>query len=303
MAIRLGINTGFALNRFTSPEEWIPLVSKEFGIKLVQFTADLLNPSLPDEIISSQIRRIKKLSADYGIEIRHTFTSAFTRVNHLAHPDPALRNYWLGWFKRFTDISGELGAESMGSHLGIYTVEDYNNPATRKKRFFQVIESWKEIAKYAAEKKTLKYLTWEPMSIPREMGHTIKETRKIQKILNNNLPIPMKLCLDLDHGDVASSNPADTDPYSWIKEFASDIAIIHLKQSSKDKSGHWPFIAEYNKKGKITPKKLINTLNAAKINDITLVFELSFKEREPFESRVIDDIKASIEYWRPYVTI
>ncbi|MCD4830512.1 MAG: sugar phosphate isomerase/epimerase [Anaerohalosphaeraceae bacterium] len=302
MQIKLGINTGFAINRFTSPQEWIPLVGEVFGIRTVQFTADLLNPSLPDAIIDSQIQTINELAERYGVEIDYTFTSAFTRVNHLAHPDPDLRQYWQEWFCRFADISARLGAEAMGSHLAILTVRDYNDPRLRTERLAEVIDGWKKIAEYASGK-GLKYLTWEPMSVPREMGHTIKEARKLQLLLNEDIAIPMKLCLDVDHGDVESSNPADTDPYAWIKAFAPDIAVIHLKQTCEDKGGHWPFTNEYNKKGKVTPKKLVNAIEESGVSDVTLLLELSFKEREPFESRVVDDIKASVEYWQPFLSV
>lgn len=302
MIVRLGINTGFALNRFTTPEEWIPLVAETFGLKIVQFTADLLNPSLPDEIINKQIKLINSLSGKYKIEINHMFTSAFTRVNHLAHPDEDIRNYWIKWFCKFADISISLGAVSMGSHFGILTVHDNNNPEIKKQRFQQSVAGWHKIAEYAA-KKGLKYLSWEPMSIPREMGETIKEARKIQNIVNKNIAIPMKMCFDVDHGDVSSTDARDTDPCEWIKEFKNEITLIHLKQTLVDKGGHWPFTPDKNINGKIIPRKLIEVLKNSGFKDITLLLELSFREREPFESRVIEDIKASIDYWRAYVTI
>lgn len=302
MIVRLGINTGFALNRFTTPQEWIPLVADTFGLKIVQFTADLLNPSLPDEIINEQIRYIKELSAKHGISIEHTFTSAFTRVNHLAHPDPVLRKYWTDWFCRFVDISVSLGARSMGSHFGIFTVKDYKDPKIRRERFRQNVEGWKRIAEYAAVK-GLEYLTWEPMSIPREMGETMEEARRVHEAVNNGIAIPMKVCLDLDHGDVSSANPDDTDPYVWIHEFAKESPLIHLKQTLQDKSGHWPFTPDKNKDGKITPERIISSLEKAGIDEVILLLELSFRERQPFESTVVEDIIASVEYWRPFVTI
>ena len=302
MPVELGLNTGFALNRFTTPEEWIPLVGEVLKIKLVQFTADLLTPSLPDKIVKKQLQRINALSSKHGLKIKHTFTSAFTRVNHLAHPDAELRDYWLNWFKRFVDISAALGAESMGGHLGIFTVKDYHDPEIRRERFGQVIEAWKKIADYAAKKKLLKYLTWEPMSIGREMGETIEEAKRIHRILNMDIALPMKLCLDVDHGNVASQDPADTDPYRWITEFGSEIAILHLKQSHSNKGGHWPFVPEHNENGKISPSKIVRCLKMAGVNDVALILELTFREREPFESRVVDDLKTSVEYWRPFIS-
>ncbi|MCI0396724.1 MAG: sugar phosphate isomerase/epimerase, partial [Chloroflexi bacterium] len=252
MDVQLGINTGFALNRYSAPQQWIPLVAETFGLRIVQFTADLLNPSLPDEIIAGQLAQIRSLLEKYGVRAQHTFTSAFTRVNHLSHPDPQVRAYWVGWFRRFVDISVAVGAESMGSHFGILTVPDLEDAAVRAQRFRETIAGWQQIAAYAAEK-GLAYLTWEPMSIPREYGQTIAETRRIHQAVNAGSPLPFKLCLDVDHGDVASPDPADTDPYAWIAALGTESPIIHLKQTSANKHGHWPFAPEYNEAGRITP--------------------------------------------------
>jgi sugar phosphate isomerase/epimerase len=302
MEVKLGINTGFALNRYTAPEQWIPLVAERFGLRLVQFTADLLNPSLPDDIIVAQLQKMQSLLAEYGVQVAHTFTSAFTRVNHLSHPDPAIRAYWVEWFGRFADISAALGAESMGSHFGILTVPDLADPAARAERFQKNIDGWHQIATLAAQK-GLRYLTREPMSLPREYGETLAETRRIHTAVNHHSPLPFKLCLDVDHGDVSSPNSDDTDPYAWIREFATEAPIIHLKQTSANKHGHWPFAPEYNENGRITPEKLLTALADAGVQQVTLLLELSFRERQPYEDRMIDDIVASVEYWRPFVTI
>ena len=34
--------------------------------------------------------------------------------------------------------------------------------------------------------------------------------------------------------------------YVWLKKFLNETAQLHLKQSRSNKSGHWPFIDEYN---------------------------------------------------------
>ena len=71
--------------------------------------------------------------------------------------------------KKFVDISIELGSLSMGSHFGIFTAKDNNNANLREKRRKQNIDAWHIIGEYAA-KKGLEYLSWEPMSISRELG-------------------------------------------------------------------------------------------------------------------------------------
>lgn len=301
MPIVLGINTGFAINRFVEPDDWTRIVSEELGLQVVQFTADLLNPWYEERIVYKQAEKIKNCCEKYNIKITTTFTSQFTRVNHLLHPDEEIRRAWIEWFKKFFKLSVFLGAEGGGSHFGIMTVRDCNNSEIRKKRIEQGVEGWRELSEYGAEI-GMKYLIWEPMSIPREVGETIQETQKIQKLCSRGFPVPMQLCFDVDHGDVSSLNPEDINPHAWIKYFGKDIKVIHLKQSLQDKGGHYPFTQEYNCRGKIIPKELIQTICESGIIDCYLILEISHRERYPFENRVLSDLKESVEYWRDNIT-
>ncbi len=73
---------------------------------------------------------------------------------------------------------------------------------------------------------------------------------------------------------------------------------MHLKQSYQDKGGHWPFIKKYNKKGKIVPDKVINTLIQNGCKKADLILELSFRERNPIDKDALKNIKKSVEYWK-----
>jgi D-erythrulose 1-phosphate 3-epimerase len=299
MNLKLGINTGFAVNRFPLPEEWVKIVGEDLGLRYVQLTAELLNPSLGEAIVVDYVSRIKRLSQEYDVKIDSIMTGAFTRVNHFSHPDLNVRAFWIDWFKKFIDIGVQIGATNMSSHFGIMSHHDLRHPMRKEKVLTQTIAAWIELAEYA-KSKGMQYLSWEPMSVKREYGETITETKKLQALLQGSA-IPIKICLDVDHGDVSSTNPDDTNPYAWLKEFAKESPLIHLKQSLPDKGGHWPFIAEKNAIGKIQPEKVISTLHAAGCEGSLLLLELSFKEREPFDSRILDDIKESVEYWREHI--
>lgn len=296
----LGINTGFAVNRYSEPEEWVRIVGEDLGLKVVQFTADMLNADLPGAVIAAQVRRITAACERYGVRITSTFTGAFTRVNHLAHPDPAIRAHWVAWFKRYADISVDLGAQSMGSHFGIFTHRDNLDTAARAERRRQNIDGWHQIGAYAREK-GLSFLSWEPMSINREQGETLAETRRLQDDVNVGAPIPIRICLDVDHGDVSSPDPRDTDPYAWLSTFAADSPLVHLKQSSMNKGGHWPFIEQHNREGRIVPTRVLDTLSANGAGATELLLELSFREREPADSTVVEVLKESVAFWRPHV--
>jgi sugar phosphate isomerase/epimerase len=296
----LGINTGFAVNRYSEPEEWIRIVGEDLGLKSVQLTADMLNPSLDAKILLRQVKRIREACEQYGVSITSTFTGAFTRVNHLAHPDPEIRQFWINWFKDFSALSVDLGATVMGSHFGIFTHKDNADINIREKRRRQNIEGWHIVGAHA-KALGLKYLSWEPMSISREQGETLGEVRRLQKDVNDGAPISFRICLDVDHGDLASTDPADTDPYAWLGAFAKDAPQIHLKQSTANKGGHWPFTAAHNAEGRIVPAKVLETLRANGAGETELLLELSFREREPADSTVVEVLRESVDYWRAAV--
>lgn len=300
MDYSLAINTGFAVNRYPEAEDWCAVV-KNAGAKRVQFTADLLNPSLPYKIVKKKVGEINESCRSNDLVITSTFTGAFTRVNHLAHPDIEIRDYWVDWFKKFAHLTVSLGATRMGSHFGIFSMRDDRDPEVRQRRRKQNIEGWHEVAAYA-KSVGIESIIWEPMSISREQGETIESCRELQADVNKDAPLPFSLCLDLDHGDISSSNPRDTDPYAWLEEFAHQSPCIHVKQSSENKGGHWPFTQEYNREGRIQAEKVIKALDSYGIDGTELILELSFREREPADSSAPAALKESVDYWRPFVS-
>jgi sugar phosphate isomerase/epimerase len=297
MQLTLGINTGFAINRYPEPDDWIRIVSGELGLDTVQFTADLLNPSLDESIVARQTDLILEGCARHGVRVGSTFTSQFTRVNHLLHPDPDTRRWWLAWFKRFFAISARLGAEGAGSHFGILTCRDNADPETRERRIAQGVAAWRELSHTAAEL-GLSYVMFEPMSVPRELGETIAATEDLLGRCAEGFAVPMHLCLDVDHGDLQSPNPDDTDPHAWLRAFATRSPVIHIKQSLRDKGGHYPFTAAYNANGKIVPAEIIATLREAGVERATLLLEISHRERWPADYTVVADLKESVAHWR-----
>ena len=297
---KLGLNTGFAVNRYSEHDIWTRIIGEDLGLRYAQLTADMLNPDLPAPILTRHVREINESGRRYDVQIPCTFTGAFTRVNHLAHPDAEVRAHWIKWFKTFIDLSVDLGAESAGSHFGIFTDRDNRDPKVRAERRQQNIDGWHELARYA-QGRGLKFLTWEPMSISREQGETLSAARELQSDVNRSAALPFRLTLDVDHGDVTSSDVADIDPYRWLADFAADSPYIHLKQSLANKGGHWPFTAEYNLQGKIQPERVLKTLEQHGNSDAYLFLELSFREREPADSRVIEVLRESTLYWRDTV--
>ncbi|MDR1287167.1 MAG: sugar phosphate isomerase/epimerase [Treponema sp.] len=296
MSYRLGINLGFAVNKYTEPEVWSRIVREDLGLCYVQFVADLLNPFWPGEYIDDQLRRIRSAVKEYGITVESLFTGAFTRVNHLMNPDEAARKFWFDWFKRFLDMGRSLGAKNAGSHFGIMTFDTYNDPQKRKFILDEAVRSWQELSFYAED---LGYdcLIFEPMSVPREMANTIEETRELLDAVNARCGVPLKVCLDVGH----APHPSQRDPYSWIEALAARSPVIHLQQTVLHKSNHAPFTAGTNKTGIITREKVMDAVRKSGCTDALFAFEISHREHRDTDSCIIEDLKESAAYFRPVI--
>lgn len=288
----LGINLGFANNRFPEPGIWTHLVGSDLNLRKVQFVADILNPMLRQynasyfyEQIDKTIECLKK----YNIQVTSMMTSSFTRVNHFSHPDKSYRDSWFSWFVDFLEMGTSFGAKMLGSHFGIMTTDSLKQKDIVYK---ETLKYWSELSAVA---KDLNYqcLFFEPMSIEREFGNTIENTERILNDINEISHIPFKLCLDVGH----APHPSQRDYRVWLRKFAKDCCIVHLQQSELNSSNHSPFTKAYNETGIVHPNDVINILNEFGAEP-ELDFEISFREKEEVEPTIIHDLKESVEYWK-----
>jgi hypothetical protein len=205
------------------------------------------------------------------------------------------------WFKTFADIVGDLGAKSVGTQFAIFTYKDFDDAARREELIKIAIDCWTEVAEHA-KAAGLDYVFWEPMSVGREFGETIAASMALQdRLTDADMALPMWMMADIDHGDVTSTNPDDTDPYAWARAVPPVSPIIHIKQSMMDKSGHRPFTADFNAKGAIQPAPLLAAFAEGGAVDNEICLELSFKEREPNDRQVIAQIAESVAFWAPHI--
>jgi sugar phosphate isomerase/epimerase len=236
-----------------------------------------------------------------GVRVTSGMTGPYGRLNHFGHPDAEVRRYYVEWFKTFADITAALGGTSVGTQFAIFTYRDYDVPARREALIDTAIACWAEVAEHA-RRAGLDFVFWEPMSIGREFGETIPAALALQdRISRTNMAVPMKMMADIDHGDVTSPDVSDYDPYAWARAVPKVSPIIHIKQSLMDKGGHRPFTAEFNAKGRIQPDALLAALAEGGAVDNEICLELSFKEREPNDREVIEQIAESVAFWAPHI--
>lgn len=297
----LSINTNPLVNRVAGAGQLIDCIAYEIRCGRVQLTPEFLNPSWPAPILRRMVSEFNAAMDRTGVKITSIMTSTFLRLNHFGHPDPHLRDYYLEWFKTLADLASDIGARSIGSQFAILTHADWNDHARRAAIIEAAVDNWRIVSEYG-KNAGLSFLYWEPMSVGREFGHTIKEAASLQQYLETKqFALPMYMILDVDHGDVSSGDPDDTDPYAWLSAFSKKSPIIHIKQSSTNKSGHWPFTPEYNGAGKIEPLRLLQAVENGGGKDNELCLELAFREREPNDTTAVSALASSVAHWAPYV--
>jgi D-erythrulose 1-phosphate 3-epimerase len=301
MSFTLSISTNPLVNRYADPDDLIDTIAGKIGIRNIQLTHEFINPSWPAPLIANMTGRICKAMNRTGVRATSLMTGPYGRLNHFGHPDPDVRRYYLDWFKTLCSISSDLGSPSTGTQFAIFAHRDYDDPSRRTEMMKIALGCWGELAEHG-KRVGQTYLFWEPMSVGREFGHTIAETKALQAQLDaQGYAIPVEMMIDIDHGDVTSPNPADIDPYVWAQTFPKQSRIIHIKQSSMNKGGHWPFTAQYNKDGRIAPEKLLEAVRRGGGTNNEICLELSFREREPVDHLVAEMMRESVDFWAPYV--
>lgn len=301
MGLTLSLNTNPLVNRFAEPTDMIETTARDLRIRDLQLTHEFINPSWPAPVIRRLTREMEAACQRTGVRITSGMTGPYGRLNHFGHPDRDVRRYYVDWFKTFADIIGDLGGQTVGTQFAIFTYRDFDDPARREELIGIAIDCWAEVAEHARSA-GLDHLFWEPMSVGREFGETVEEALALQDRLSAaNMALPMWMMADIDHGDVTSTNPDDTDPYAWARAVPRVSPIIHIKQSLMDKGGHRPFTAAHNAHGRITPEALLQALDEGGAENNEICLELSFKEREPDDRAVIAQIAESIAYWAPHI--
>ena len=96
-------------------------------------------------------------------------------------------------------------------------------------------------------------------------------------------------------------HPDQRDPYHWIEQLATVSPMIHLQQTVLHKSNHAPFTEEANKTGIITRERVMDTVKKSGATDVLFAFEISHREHWDTEFRIIQDLKESVDYFRPLI--
>jgi len=288
------------VKRFPEPEVWAEIAATKLDVNLVQFSFDLLDPMVDEDILNETISRTLDSCNQYGIKLQSCFTGGVTyNSNLLLHPSSRMRKYAFDWYSRAINISKVLRVETVGGHMGAFTVKDFRNAQRRESLFSGQLEYVLSLARLCREAR-LETLLWEAMPVSREPPSTIHEARDLLQRLGNS-PIPIKLCIDVGHtcnSDVKDSR--DRDPCTWLTELGSDSPCVHVQQTDGKSDRHWPFTEEFNKIGIIDGERIISSLDKSGAGR-TYIYPEVFPAFEQDDDQVIDDMAKTMKYWKEYV--
>ena len=288
------------MKRFTDPEIWTEIIATKMDVDIVQFSFDLLDPMVNEDVLSEIIPRTLDSCKKYGIRLQSCFTGGIVyNSNLLLHPSSNMRKYAFDWYAKAINLSEKLHVETMGGHMGALTVKDFKDPLRRESLLSEQVDHVISLSKLCKEA-GLDTLLWEIMPVSREPPSMIQEARNILRQVRNS-SIPVKLCIDVGHAcNPHAEDPRDRDPYAWLNELGSQSPCVHVQQTDGKGDRHWPFTDEFNKIGIIDGKKIISSLDKSGAGK-TYIYPEVFPAFEQDDSQVIEDMTKTMKYWKEYL--
>ena len=105
MGFSLSLNANPLVNRFAEPEDLIAVLADEIGIGHIQLVHEFINPAWDTKTVARLTGRMAKACASKRVKITSLMTGPYGRLNHFAHPDGEVRDYYVRWFKGMADIA------------------------------------------------------------------------------------------------------------------------------------------------------------------------------------------------------
>jgi len=296
----LGLNNGWVAKRFTDPATWSEIIATSMDVDIIQFSFDLLDPMINEEVLSEIIPRTLDSCNKYGLRLQSCFTGGIIyNSNLLLHPSPKMREYAFNWYAKAINISKELHVETVGGHMGALTVKDFKDPFRRNLLLSEQVNQVISLSRLCKEA-GLETLLWEIMPVSREPPSTIQEARNVLQQVKNS-SVPVKLCIDVGHTcNPHAENPRDRDPYAWLNELGSESPCVHVQQTDGKGDRHWPFTDAFNRVGIIDGKKIIASLDKSGAGK-TYIYPEVFPPFEQDDTQVIKDMTETMKYWKEYV--
>ncbi len=291
--VQLGINTCFAVKRWPRPADWAPVVRDTLGLDLVQVSLDLVDLTQDGDTLARVAVEHREAADRHGIAIHSAFTGvAGYSSNLLLHPDVRERDAAERWYEIAIEFTSRLGAESVGGHVGAFSVPDWADAERRSKLWDELRMRLDRLAA-SARRRGLQGFLVENLAARREPS-TMAD---IESLITDgdDEHVPLQLCLDVGHMCVPGTEGEERDPYAWLRRLGQRAAVIQIQQTDVHGDRHWPFTPEHDETGRIRPAAVLEALGPG--STAPLIFEVMPAFEAP-DDETLTDLVESVRRWR-----
>ena len=316
--LELGINGAFITRRWEEPENWMRL-TRELGFRNHEFCCDVIDPFFSGDK-AYQFRaaeQTRKCAEKYGVNITSAYTGVAThRFHGLSHSCPAVRHRMKQWIVEMMDLALAMGTDRVGGHWDAFSIEVMSDPERLQRATANVYATFRELAQ-VGKSKGMGGIYCEQMYIPSEIPWTLDGAAEFLIAANaNNDGVPVYLTIDVGHqaGMHYGGSGLDLDYTEWLTRFAAVSETIHLQQTTRDASRHWPFTEECNKKGHIRVEAVIEAIreshkrfSESPISKVMKPVGVHYLTLEAIpgstkpEEKLLRELKTSAEYLSQYI--
>lgn len=267
ITLDIAVNGAFLTRRWEQPDNWMRL-TRECGYSVHSFCFDVLDPffSGPDDFLKEEAQKTRAAAQEYGVTLCDLYTGVAThRFHGLSHSDPRARQRMRDWISGALDLARLMGVDQIGGHVDALSCEVLADPAQTEAAMVRLIETYRDIAVEAKQKGHRAFYS-EQMYIPSEVPWTLAEMERLLIECNqgNENGVPVRVALDVGHqaGMHYGLDPDSPDCRyeEWLRRFGATSELIHLQQTTRDASHHWPFTPERNAQGDVNMATVLEML-------------------------------------------
>jgi hypothetical protein len=251
------VNGAFLTRRWEEPDNWMRL-TREIGFSIHSFCFDVLDPffSGPPDFLREEAEKTARAADTYGVTLCDAYTGVATHRFHGCRTRTARASGMREWVSGALDLARMMGVDQIGGHVDAFSCEVLADEARTEEAMQRIIAAYRGHRRGGQAKGHRAFYS-EQMYIPSEVPWTLAQMERMLIECNRDNPngVPVRVAIDVGHqaGNHYGLDPASPDCRyeEWLRRFGATAELIHLQQTTRDASHHWPFTPERNAQGDI----------------------------------------------------
>lgn len=293
--VGLGINTCFAVKRWTQPDDILRIVRDDLDLDLCQLSVDNLPLADPTSAESrAYVRRFAAESKQAGVTLHSIFTGlAAYSTNLLLSDDAEARDAAERWYTALITLGGSVGVTSVGGHIGALSVPSAADPARRDSLLDELRERMLRLADRASAE-GISTLLFENMAVEREPGSVRDDALELESSLSS-ASAPWQLCLDVGH-PVAMEADGNRDSLGpWFAAPWRTPPMLQLQYSRPGADMHGDF-DETDPEVGVSPRHVSAAIVDAGWEKSPMFIEV-IPAHEKCDDAVVPELRRSVNAW------